>query len=382
MIVGMYINDRNISVAGLTAESNEPVLIKDSSVKNEPANNTPLKVYLNNGISYIGKMVEPILAASPKLEIAYHFLSKAKINDDLLQPAKLLAICLKKIHHDIKIFDDSSIENILVCIPEEYSNEQKQIIKAAFQLTNLPYAGCIETSKAIVAAYNINDASGQNLIITWHQDNIQLNLTDKDKANNLSKNLTIVNEELFKQEVLKLIVVQYEKATGRGLEILNKNKAKLLKTANNIIQHFSDVKCNLTTYTCFLNEIAVELRITKKAFNQAIEPTIELVVTAIKSFLKEADTKLENLNCLALTGQSYFTNRLISTISQYVDKEKIHHQCANEILAKGTTLYLKQLLNSNENLTTTSDNIIPIDQIEAEKELIKTTLINAGCNTL
>lgn len=380
MIVGMYINDKDISVAGLTSESNTAVIIKDSSVNDEQANNTPLKVYVNDGMAYVGKMAEPILQAVPKLEVAYHFLSNTKVNDDLLQPAKLLAICLKKIHHDIKIFDDSSIENILVCVPVQYSDKQKQIIQIAFELANLPYAGCIATTKAIVSAYDINETSHQSLIVTWHPDNIQLNLIDENKSINLNKNLTIVGEETFKQEVLKLIVKQYEKATGCDLEILNKNKAQLLKITNKVIQQFSKSQCNLSTFTCYLNEVAVELCTTKKIFDQAIEPVVELLITTIKTFLKEADIEITDLNCLALAGQSYFFNRIISKLEQYVDNEKIYSEHASEVLAKGATYYLDKMQNSNENLFTTNINI-SIDQIEAEKELIRTTLINAGCNT-
>lgn len=379
MIVGMYINDKDISVAGLKAESNAAVIIKDSSVNDEQANNTPLKVYVNDGMAYVGKMVEPILQAFPKLEVAYHFLSNTKVNDDLLQAAKLLAICLKKIHHDIKIFDDSSIENILVCVPAQYSGKQKQIIQIAFELANLPYAGCITTTKATVSAYDINETSGQSLIITWHPDNIQLNLIDEDKSINLNKSLTIVGEEIFKQEVLKLIVKQYEKTTSCSLEILNKNKAQLLKITDKVIQQFSESKCNLSTFTCYLNEVAVELRITKKIFDQAVEPVIELVITAVKTFLKEADIEIADLNCLALAGQSYFFNRIILKLEQYVDNEKIYSEQTNEVLAKGVAYYLDKMQNSNENLFATNNNI-SIDQIEAEKELIKTTLINAGCN--
>lgn len=380
MIVGMYINDKEISVAALTAESNCPVVIKDSNAKNGQANNTPLKLYVNEGMAYVGKMVEPVLQAAPKLALVHNFLSNIKINDNLLQPAKLLAICLKKIYNDIKVFDDSSIKNILVCVPEQYSDKQKNIIQVAFELASLPYAGCIKTSKAIVAAHQINNTQGQKLIITWHSNNIQIDLINEDKSKNLSKNLAIISEELFKQEVLKMIVKQYEKATGKGLELLNKNKAQLRAITNKVSQQFSDPQNKLSNYTCYLNEIAIELLITKRMFNQAIEPAIELFITAIKAFLKETDFEFVDLTCLALAGQSYYFNNIIFKLAEYVDKEKILYQASNEVLAKGTTHYLKQMLNSNKNLTTTSNNNISNDQINTEKELIKTIIINPGCN--
>jgi len=201
MLIGMHINDEGISVAGLTTENDSPVLIKDSSKKNQHTNSTSLKIYVNEGMAYVGEMVEPLLQAVPKLKVVHRFLSERDEDTDVVQAAKLLAICLKKIHHDIKVFDDSKIENILVSLPDHYTDEQKQQIQLAFELAGLPYTGCIPAAKAIACAYDIK-GTANNLIISWYGNNIQLNLINEDQSICFNKNLKIIHNNMKKLQVM------------------------------------------------------------------------------------------------------------------------------------------------------------------------------------
>jgi len=145
--------------------------------------------------------------------------------------------------------------------------------------------------------------------------------------------------------------------------MLHKEQSQLVVIAKQIATQFTDSACNLATATCYLNEVAVGLFITKKLFRQAIEPSIELMMTAIK----------------AIAGESKFFNMIIPIFEQYIANEKIYMQNPSEVFAKGTTLYLNQLNATNENIYKNANENIT-EEFEAAKEHVKTALINPGCN--
>jgi len=376
MLIGININEHQFWVAAIKS-AEEAVIINDSSLNtSEPF--TPYKIFTEDDFAYVGKTVEPILTALPNLPVAANFLTDETFDEDNFSKSELLALCLRKIHADIKVFDDLDIEGIMVSLPQHYTKQQKAIIQSAFCLANLPFCGCINQSIAACNAYQIPE-SGNCLTINWQKNNIHLCLLDEQRQQRNFKTFGLISEKHLEKVLLKLIVTQFEKATQKGLSITETNLLQIEALAQQLLQTFNDPKNKIATTICYLNKMAVELIITRAAFLEAIEECLQLFITILTEFLSEEGFSLDDIVHIALVGQSKFFNPIIETLKQNLNHQKLYCKNPEKALAKGAAMYLK-----NQSIVNLIDQPLLSDAEETQfnelKEKVSATLINAGCN--
>jgi len=377
MLIGIDINKHQFWVAGIKSLE-EAVIIKDSSI-DHPENFTPFKIFTEDDFAYVGKVVEPLQTALPNLSVASNFLLKDTLTeDDETTAAELLALCLRKLHADIKVFDDVDIEGVVVSLPQHVTNQQKAIIQTAFYMANLPFCGCVDNSLAACNAYQIPQY-GNCLVVNWQKDNIQLCLLNEQHQKQSYKTYSLISEKHLEKALLKLIVTQFEKATQKGLSITEVNLLQIEAVAKQLLQTFSDEKNKISTAICYLNKMVVELVITKATFLKAVKEYQQLLITILIEFLNEEGYELNDVTHVALVGQSNFFNPVKEVLKQSFSKQKLYCKNPEEALAKGAAIYLKSQSTLNHIDQPLLSNIEEA-QLNELKEKVNATLINAGCS--
>ncbi len=377
MLIGININEHQLWVAGIKS-AEEAVIIKDTSSSVTQEEYTPLKIYTEDGFAYVGKVVEPILTAMPNLPVAINFLSDEAFVDEESMTTELLALCLKKIHADIKVFDDADIEGIAISLPQHYTKQQKAMVQLAFEVANLPFSACVDHAIAACHAYQIPQA-GNCLIVNWQKENIQLYLLDEQRNTLSCKTFNLLSEKHLDKALLKLIVAQFEKATQEGLSITESNLLQIEAVAAQLLQTFSDQKNKTAKAICYLNNTAVELVITKEIFLNTLNEYQQLLTTTLNEFLSEAGFSFNDVTDVALVGQSNFFNAIIEELRHSLAHQNLHCMLPHEALAKGAALYLSKQHDNNKQTTTIKhlSNDIEPTKLQEIKERITSTLINA-----
>ena len=204
MYIGINFSTTDISVAAINFE-NSPAIIKECS--------TPLKINIDEAFAFIGNIVDILKSSQPNLVVIDNFFDYENFSDTIYTDSlnnewstkMLIALILKKLYKDIKVFDDTKIKAIAVTLPSCSNNQQKLDIGDSFKITSLPFTKCIDTAIAACLGYEIDVENEQNiLVLDWSTNNVYLSLLKTSSSEfkvHQNTNITEINEQIFLKKI-------------------------------------------------------------------------------------------------------------------------------------------------------------------------------------
>ena len=379
MYIGINFSKTDVSVAAINFEDSS-VIIKECS--------TPIKINIDENFAFIGKVVDVLKCSQPNLVVIDNLFDCETFSDIIYTDSlnnewdstMIIALILRKLYSDIKIFDDAKIEAIAVTLPSCSNEQQKIDIKNSFEILNLPFTQCIDNAIAACWGYEVDIDNEQNIIVfDWSSNNTELSLL-KFNANELEilKKLNIpeINERVFLKKIRKIIQKQFYDATNTEIEETDKNIVYLNQLVDEILKPIIENEKPLGQTLCVLNGSAVEIVISRVDIKTALADDINHLASSIEDFLSNNNESTDIL----ITGQSLFFFFICQTLNNIIDQEtaKVHCITPDEILAKGTSFYLKQNKDKLIINKKTEDN----EEIAKLKSFITSIEINVGTDVL
>ena len=210
------------------------------------------------------------------------------------------------------------IENAVITVPASFSNIQKYLIKEAAEKAGFKNIRLLSESSAAALAYGMDQNENKEnkiLVIDIGGGTFDVTLLEMIIEEDYGKNFTEISvggdeylggrdfDDLLMKNLNKFlddnkkidIIINFDKLT-------NHKKKRLKKECEQIKILLSEKDEVIYEIKNFSSNQSINLKITRKAFEDLCRELFEKILTSINKVLNESETKKENISDIILTG--------------------------------------------------------------------------------
>lgn len=261
-------------------------------------------------------------------------------------------------------------ENAVICIPANFTDDQKVATKEAAELANLKVLHLLEEPVAAAIAYGLEKARDQTILVydlgggTFDVSILKVDSTQ----NSLSQFKVLAKEGIsklggddFDYKIMEIAAAKL--AQDSGIDILNLNKdqgikkkslrqaqQKLKEKAEEVKKELSQVESATLLVPNIIKDESgqvynLDLEIIRAEFNNAIQESIEQSKKAIQQAIDSVNSEdgepftVENIDRIILIGGSTRVPLIKEMLTEYFGKEPYSDSDPDTAVARGAAIY-------------------------------------------
>jgi len=374
MIVGIDLGTTNSLVAIIHPESKQPVVLKEY----DNSSLVPSVVHFgdNNSIT-VGDAARSFLITDPQNTIfsvkrlmgkSYHDIRKHtsfftyKIFDDetdrlvkvqvgnrFYSPIELSSFILKELKNRAEHILKTSVTKAVITVPAYFNDAQRQATRDAGRMAGLDVLRIVNEPTAASLAYGLGLKSDQEKLIavydlgggTFDVSILQIN-------NGIFEVLSTNGDTYLGGDDFDHAIVQYwQKQLNISEQALQDDKT----LAQEIRLKAEEAKKFLSRADEFTGEVRQKtISLTKKHFENLIQPFIRRTIESCANALKDANLKTSDIEEVVLVGGSTRIPFVKKTVSDFFGR-KVHDELnPDEVVALGAAVQADILAGNNRNL--------------------------------
>lgn len=344
------------SLAATVGRNGAPILLPDNSNKN--LFHTPSAVYLEGETAFIGNIIEARLEQNPGLPVLRFFKrefgGKKPLYIDKDQtpwfPESLAALILKKIRIDAETYTSETVEGAVITIPAHFNDKQRKCVLNAAALIDLPVLALLEEPVAAAMHYGIANKKYDKTILVYDLgggtfDVTVLTMDPKGIYVMAKDGLTEMGGKEFDEKIGEIILDQFKEAFGFDIPMDARSLLHLRRISEEIKIELSIPGTRFVEKVCVLGKHTLEVHISRRQFDQAIEGLIEETEEVMMRCLKSVGLDASDVDNTILVGGSSMIPLIKKRMKQIFtgDHQEIHAHEPMKAVTYGAALHAIQL---------------------------------------
>ncbi len=317
-------------------ETGRPKIIPNKEGKNT----TPSVVAEKDGAVEVGEYasktwaIEPDKAAARFKRVMSDKKAKFKLNDKEFSPAQLSSFVLKKLIQDTKdVVGD--IEEVVITIPANFSNEAREATMEAGKLADLDVNFIINEPTAAALYYAFakdQDLSGYYAVYDLGGGTFDVSIikvSGKDIEIITSNGIEKCGGDDFDRALFDLIEKKYEEKTGKKIDQLDFS-----------LNDAEEEKKALSNREKTIAKVGSELiEVTREEFIESIEHIILQTELLCETTIEESEIAIKDIKEVFLSGGSTRIPKVLESIKNVFKMDPTSTVNVDEVVALGASLY-------------------------------------------
>ncbi|MFV9956399.1 MAG: Hsp70 family protein [Candidatus Midichloria sp.] len=289
----------------------------------------------------VGKGVEDIKTKDIVTKIHYNSdrnIILLDINGKPVSVVEVSAEILKALKQRAEKVLHQAVTKVVITVPAYFDDASRNATRAAAQLAELEVLRLINEPTAAALAYGL-DKKCHGIFLVYDLGGGTFDISIVTKKEGVMQVIATAGDvnlggDDFDLILFKLIKEKYQLTDQLNHQILIEIKA---------------IRENLTVQPAwnglFLKQ---HIHITRKEFEQAIDPLLRKTVKLMQRALKDAELRQEEIADIVLVGGATRTPAVKKIIKDFFNKEPLDEINPDEIVALGAAEHAHSLLNGNE----------------------------------
>ena len=312
----------------------------------------------------------------------------------IYSPTEIYSLLIKKMVHNAENYLHKRIKKLVITVPAYFSENQRKLTSQAAEMLNLDVIKIINEPTAAALAYGFTEAQSKDkYILVFHLGggtfdvSILLFKSEKDNKENLnSKDLSILSiagdmhlgGEDFDNALVDYVI--HKQNLDKDMIRKNYRAIKRLKIAcENAKKNLSLSDRTILTINNLLDEVDINVAITKKEFESICQPLFERLKIPLLTAISEAHKKMkilkkdfskDNIDEVILVGGSTKIPKVKEFVKSFFPNKKINDTInPDEVIAYGATLQAEKILYNHDKIISNFNilDIVPLSLGIAKK---------------
>ncbi len=355
MLIGIDLGT-TFSLAATIGRNGEPILLPDNTNKN--LFHTPSAIHIEGDTAYIGNVIEARLEQNPGLPVIRFFkrnFGEKKplyIDNDQTPwyPESLAALILKKLMVDAETYTSQPVEGAVITVPAHFNDRQRKCILNAASLINLPILGLLEEPIAAAMHYGITNKKYDKTILVYDLGggtfDISVLTMNAEGIYVMGKDgLTELGGKEFDEKIGELILNQFKEVLGYELPMDARSLLHLRQISEDIKVELSIPGTSFIDKVCVLGKHTLEVHISRREFEKAIESLLEETEMVMERCLKSIGISTADVETVILVGGSSMIPIIKKRLSKIYsgENQEIHSHEPMKAVTFGAALHAMQL---------------------------------------
>ena len=354
MKVGIDLGTTYSLIARMDANSGVPRLIADHGAPDEF--HTPSVVLIGSHGAFVGRVADLLLEENPDLQAIRFF--KRQLGEDapLLFDAQqrpwfaeaLAALLLRKLRFDAETA--GHVDSAVITVPAHFNDRQRKAVIAAAALADLPVLGLVEEPVAAALHYGVQQASHDQILLVydWGGGTFDATVLSMDARGVyvLAKHgVTELGGKELDDRIAAIILSQFERALGAPLPLKAATLLALRRTSEQIKIELCNPNGTNVRRTVLLGGEAVDVEISRAAFETAIADLVERTEAATLECVADAGLQRADVHKLLLVGGSSMTPLVSARLTSLfgAPHQRVLYHEPGKAVAYGAALHAAQL---------------------------------------
>jgi len=340
-----------------------PVLIPDYTDK--AVLHTPSVVYIDEQGAFVGQMVEMRVEQNPSLDGKVIRLFKRHLGEaspihydsqgNAWYPEAMAALVLKKLCLDAESYTSSDVEGAVITIPAHFNDLQRKAVYAAAALAEIPVLGLLEEPIAAALHYGVASGSRNQTLMVYDLGGGTFDATvlaiTKEEVHVLAKDgLTHLGGKEFDEQIGAIVLSQFQKALGTAPTLDARTSRQLSRISEELKIELCIPGQTYVRRVVLLGDQAVEIRLRRREFEQAITELIEQTEIVTYRCLESTGLSAADVDALLLVGGSSMAPIIKDRMSEIFNQPEQHVMFHNptKAVALGAALHTCQISGDAE----------------------------------
>ena len=225
-------------------------------------------------------------------------------------PTEISSLIIKKMVHNAENYLHKKIKKLVITVPAYFSENQKKLTSQAAEMLNLDVIKIINEPTAAALAYGFTEdqSKDKNILVfdlgggTFDVSILSFESERDDKENANTKNLSVLSSsgdmhlggEDFDNALVDF-VIEKQKIDEKIIRKNNQAIKRLKVACENIKKNLSILDKTTLRINNILDNVDINLEITKKEFENICQPLIERLKNPLNDAIAEAGKKMQAL---------------------------------------------------------------------------------------
>ncbi len=373
MIVGIDLGTTNSLVAIIHPDTGKPVALKE----HDSSSLVPSVVHFNNGNVVVGNEAKQYLETDPANTIfsakrlmgkSYNDLKehanfysykiiddkeeslvKVQVGNTFYSPVELSSFILKELKERAEHILKTPVSRAVITVPAYFNDAQRQATRDAGKLAGLDVLRIVNEPTAASLAYGLGlHKDEEKTIAVYDLGGGTFDISILKINNGIFEVLSTNGDTYLGGDDFDRLIVQYW--LGQNVfakEDFERNNA-LLQTLRLAAE---EAKKGLSMDDGFITSVdGVTLDISRKKFEELIQPLIDKTIDSCRAALKDANLQTTDINVIVMVGGSTRVPAVKNAVSNFFGKPVNVEVNPDEVVALGAAVQADILAGNNKEL--------------------------------
>ena len=274
-------------------------------------------------------------------------------------PIEISAEILKTLRHRAEESLGGELEGVVVTVPAYFDDAQRQATKDAaklaglnvFRLLNEPTAAAVaygldQQAEGITAVYDLGGGTFDISILQLKKGVFEVLSTGGDTA---------LGGDDFDREIATWILQQAGLSANKDHEMMRRIMTEA-RRAKEVLADSQQVNIKLQLQ----NESAFETKLTRKVFEQLIDPYVKKTITWCRKTLREAEIEPSNVDHIVMVGGSTRTLYVREQVQKFFGKPPMTEIDPDKVVAIGAAQQADVLAGNKPNEEMLLLDVLPL----------------------
>ena len=274
-------------------------------------------------------------------------------------PIEISAEILKTLRHRAEESLGGELEGVVVTVPAYFDDAQRQATKDAaklaglnvFRLLNEPTAAAVaygldQQAEGITAVYDLGGGTFDISILQLRKGVFEVLSTGGDTA---------LGGDDFDREIATWILQQAGLSANKDHEMMRRIMTEA-RRAKEVLADSQQVNIKLQLQ----NESAFETKLTRKEFEQLIDPYVKKTITWCRKTLREAEIEPSNVDHIVMVGGSTRTLYVREQVQKFFGKPPMTEIDPDKVVAIGAAQQADVLAGNKPNEEMLLLDVLPL----------------------
>jgi molecular chaperone HscA len=277
-------------------------------------------------------------------------LVKVQVGQKFYSPIELSSFILKELKKRAEHILKTSISKAVITVPAYFNDAQRQATRDAGRLAGLDVLRIINEPTAASLAYGMGVKHGEEkTIAVYDLGGGTFDISILTIHNGIFEVLSTNGDTYLGGDDMDNLLVRYwQEDPGEGNADLGIGSSIDKTLAQQLRVTAEQAKIHLTTNDVFEGDInGTPVRITRKEFNDLMQPLIDRTITACQDALRDAGLKKEQIDEVVMVGGSTRVPMVKESVRRFFGKAVHDELNPDEVVALGAAVQADILAGNN-----------------------------------